>query len=137
MSDVIKKIVFHGIQLIDFGDECKVSKSDFTWEPIQGECNLGLMEAEYSEQLVDQHPDGFQGWVDFDENEPIWQMKDGRYIPLNIMEDDHLVACYRMINNILQENRTCGFSVSPIFEKWEEVLFDESNKRHLVTKLYY
>lgn len=97
----------------------------------------------YNGYIVDCHPDGFQGWVDFDENDPMWQMVDGRYIPLNIMQDDHLVACHKLVEENLRTIYNCYEGTKEnknkaVFEliKWEKVLFNEANNRGLVTKLY-
>jgi hypothetical protein len=99
---------------------------------------------DYYGHRVEINPEGFQGWADFDESNPVWQMQDGRYIPLNIMKDDHLVACYRMINESLKSYAGINKSMNPlpeksfiaIKEKWEEVLFDEANSRGLAVRLY-
>ena len=108
-----------------------------------------ICHADYYGRMVNMDPDGFQGWKDFDEKKPIWQMKDGRYIPLSIMKDGHLVACYRMINSHIKDfetpMETTGECLGDLFRlaietsvkvKWEEVLFNEANERGLVTKLY-
>jgi len=92
----------------------------------------------------------FEGWKEIDKENPVWQTEDGKNIPLKIMVDDHLVACYRMVNErlekYLEENKVLAdiFKFWPdsvvetlkILEKWEEVLFQEANNRGLVVKLY-
>jgi len=96
--------------------------------------------------VVTQHPHGFQGWEMPDTDKPVWQTLDGSYVPLRVMTDDHVIACYQMINESMKEDNILKsiFGHEPESLKhrnecwmaWEEALFNEANNRGFVTKLY-
>ena len=74
---------------------------------------------------------GFQGWQEFDTDNPQWQCKDGRIVPVEIMTRAHLKNALIMVRSQL-DAQLRGFYEQDrvhIFEMWRTVLLEELSKR--------
>jgi len=89
-GDVLKYL--HGVQLIDFGRECGVSKGVDIWSPIQAECSLGTANADIEitkfvpDVFVNSFELNYQSEDDSSENyngeteQKIWLLNNARFV---------------------------------------------------------
>jgi len=89
--------------------------------------------------IVKQHPEQcFQGWVEIDTNNPVWQTREGLYIPVTIMSNEHLLKASHQISQMIGQSRSKYSSLSSFsqeevvfLEGWRKVFDKELERRDL------